>query len=249
MVIFRNIPAFFKLISSLRYLKTYRKNIDEGRASGDIEKEKENIMLSMKDWSPRIIKALGVELNIAGKENLPDKGPAVFVSNHQGYSDILVLCAVIDTVQFGFVAKENLVKMPFYGRWIDRTRGVLIERDDAKAAVKAILKGIDLLKQGFSLVIFPEGTRSKSSKMGTFKKGALKLATKPGVPIIPITLDGTYNIYEATGIIRGAHVDVTIHPAIETKNLDKRAEYDLAGRVEDIVRSGLPPMAEKNSKL
>ena len=243
MVIFRNIPAAIKLITSLRYLKRYKKNIEDAKLSGDTEKERENILLCMKDWSPRITGALGVDLNVTGRENLPTEGPVVFVSNHQSYADILALCASIDTIPFGFIAKEEIKKIPFYGKWLIRIRSVLMKRGDARASLKAILEGIDLINQGFSLLIFPEGTRSKGGPMIHFKKGALKLATKPKVPIVPITLNGTYRLYEETGVMRGAHVDVIIHPAIETKDLDKQAERELSDRVENIIRSGLLPPA------
>ena len=161
MKIFRNIPGAVKVYSNLRYLNGFKREIDDARAKGDQEREMENICYAISTWGDKLSKSLGMDIKVYGKENLPEKGPVVFMSNHQGYADILALCAAIDTVQFGFVAKKELAKIPLYGKWMDRIRSVMMDRDNPKESLKAITKGIGLLKKGYSLVIFPEGTRSK----------------------------------------------------------------------------------------
>ena len=105
--------------------------------------------------------------------------------------------------------------------------------------MKAILEGISYIKDGFSLLIFPEGTRSKGPEMGEFHAGSLKLATKPEVPVIPITIDGSYRAFEDNGIFKGCTVRYTIHEPIETKGMSRDEKAGLAERVEKIVRSGL----------
>ena len=92
-----------------------------------------------------------------------------------------------------------LSKIPIFGKWVTRIRGIYIHRGDARASLKTINEGVEYLKQGFSLVIFPEGTRSRSSAMAEFKHGSFKLATKARVPIVPVTLNGGYHTYEETG--------------------------------------------------
>ena len=174
-----------------------------------------------------------------GREYLPKSGPVVYVSNHQSYADIIVHCAVLDTVQFGFIAKQNLADIPLYGQCIKDIRSVMMNRDDARESLKAIMEAIDLIKKGFSILIFPEGTRSKGHEMAHFKRCSLRLATKPGVPVIPITIDGTYKIYEESGVIRPAKVRYIIHPPIETAGMDRKEASDLAERTEEIVRSAL----------
>src|SRR5690606_26880627 len=123
-------------------------------------------------------------------------------------------------------------KIPGFGNWIKDVRSVFIEREDARASLRAIEEGIGLIRQGFSLVIFPEGTRSRSDQMGEFKKGSLRLATRAGVPVVPVTLDGTYRAFEESGRIRPAAIKVTIHKAIETRDLGKREAGELAEIVE-----------------
>ena len=239
MKIFRNIPGAVKVYSNLRYLNGFKREIDDAKAKGDQEREMENICYAISTWGDKLSKSLGMDIKVYGKENLPEKGPVVFMSNHQGYADILALCAAIDTVQFGFVAKKELAKIPLYGKWMDRIRSVMMDRDNPKESLKAITKGIGLLKKGYSLVIFPEGTRSKGGPMIDFKPGSMKLATKPKVPIIPVSIEGSYKIFEERGIISPGTVKVMFHPAIPTDDLPKDSEKHINDKVHDIIKSGV----------
>ena len=105
-------------------------------------------------------------------------------------------------------------------------------------------EGIRFINDGFSMVICPEGTRSKGPKMGPFMKGAVKLATKPGVPIVPISINGTYHMFEETGVARGARIDVIVHEPIETAAISRREERGLSDKVEQIIRNGVDELAK-----
>jgi 1-acyl-sn-glycerol-3-phosphate acyltransferase len=240
LIILKNILPAIKLYDSLKYISGYKKEIFDARKKGDFEREREYILKSTKRWGDQLVKVYDIQLNIAGKENLPDRGPVVFVANHQGYADIPITCAVLDKFQFGFIAKSNLEKLPAYGKWIENIRSVFIQRDDVRASLRAIDEGVGFIEKGFSLLIFPEGTRSRGGDFGEFKKGSLRLATKPGVPVIPITINGTHRIYEDHGFVKnGAHVDITIHPVIETKGMDRSAANNLSAEVERIIKAGI----------
>ena len=239
MKIIRNIPGIVKAIKALRYLTEYRNNIHKGRETGDREFERENIRLATSIWGKKMLDMFGADLTVVGRENLPKEGPVVYVSNHQGYADIVVLCAALDTIQTGFVAKKELDKVPLYGPWIHEIRSVLIERDNPRESLKAISEGVKNIKMGYSMVIFPEGTRSQGPDIGEFKKGALKLATKPKAPIIPVSIDGSYRCFEKDGYIHGAPIKVMIHPAVPTADLTKEEEQHLSERIQRIVEDGL----------
>lgn len=239
MKILANIPSFIKLVTCLKYLNQHKKDIEAAKAAGDFVKEREYILSATSLWGPMVFKMFDSKVNVTGLENLPEEGPVVFVGNHQGYADIIAYCAAFKKFQFGFIAKDELAKIPLYGEWIRRIRSVFIERDDARASLKAINDGIKLIEQGYSLVIFPEGTRSKGPEPGEFKKGSLKLATKPGVPIIPVSLDGSYKFFEETGKITPAEVNIIVHPPIETKGLDRKEEKALTEKVEAIIIEGV----------
>lgn len=239
MKIFANIPGAVKLITCLKYLRPHKMAIEEAKAEGDTSKEREYILKATSKWGRMVMDMFGSKVNVKGIENLPDNGPVVFVGNHQGYADIFAYCAALTKFQFAFVAKDDLAKIPLYGEWIKRIRSVFIERGDARASLKAINKGIEYIEQGFSLVIFPEGTRSKGSKPGEFKKGSLKLATKPGVPIVPISINGTYKMFEEEGYLKGANIDIIVHEPIETKGMSRKEEKELTEKVENIILGGL----------
>ena len=191
MNIFLNFPSLIKTLTNLRFLNKYKKGIIEARKEGNNEKEREFILKATSTWGKKLSASFKTNLVVIGRENLPKQGPVVYVSNHQGYADIIALCAALDSIQFGFVTKENLDKVPFYGQWILRIRSVIMNRGEPREAIKAISQGIKNINQGFSMLIFPEGTRSLGPEMNDFKKGALKLATKPKVPVIPISLNKT----------------------------------------------------------
>lgn len=224
---------------NLRHLRPYHYKIKGFRDVEDYVKEREEILNSTTTWGRGIVKKYKIKLNVTGLENVPE-GPVLFVSNHQGYADIPIFCAVINDKQIGFVAKNSLGKIPVFGEWIRDIRSIFIERDDPRSSLKTIEEGITLLQNGFSLVIYPEGTRSRGPQMGEFKKGSLRLATKSGVPVVPVTLNGTYHVYEDLGYVHsGATVDFYIHPAIETKELTKLEANNLAERVEEIIKTKL----------
>lgn len=239
MKIFANIPGAWKLVRCLKYLKKNKQMIQQTREAGDFEEERKWILKSSSSWGPYVLKTFGSTLSLKGIENLPDKGPVVFVGNHQGYADIFTYCAAFRKFQFGFVAKKELSRIPFYGKWIERIRSVFIEREDPRASLEAINRGVEYIKNGFSLVIFPEGTRSKGPVPAPFQKGAIKLATKPGVPIIPVSIDGTYKMFEEGGVLKAADIKMIVHEPIETKGLSRKEEKELSEKVEKIVVDGI----------
>jgi 1-acyl-sn-glycerol-3-phosphate acyltransferase len=224
---------------NLRHLRPYHFKIKKYRDIDDYEKEREQILNSTIAWGVHIMKKFKVDLKVTGLENVPE-GPVLFVSNHQGYADIPVYCAVFNRKQIGFVAKSSLGKIPVFGEWIRDIRSVFIERDDARSSLKTMEEGADLLSKGFSLVIYPEGTRSKGPAPGEFRKGALRLGIKAEVPIVPVTLNGTYHLYEEMGYPKpGATVQFHVHPAIPTKGLSKSEANALPEKVEEIILTKL----------
>ncbi len=238
MNILRNVPFLIWFCGFLRTIHPNKLEIKRYRDEGDWEKERREILKVENKWGEAQVKKVGITLNVSKSEPLPE-GPVVFVSNHQSYWDIPIYFAAIREKQFGFVAKENLGKIPLFGSWIADIRSVFIKRDDARASLRAIEEGVGLLKKGYSLVIFPEGTRSKGAGMGEFKKGSLRLAVKAEVPIVPVTLNGTYRAYEEKGYVRPAVIDFSIHPAIFTKGMSRSEVADMSERVEEIIRGGL----------
>ena len=244
MKIIPNIPAGMKVLGDVIHYNKYKKKIDNAKASGDMEEERRMILEATSGFGPKIMEQFGVDLRVHGEENIPDAGPVVIMLNHQSYADIPVMFAVFRKFQFGFVAKRYLAKAPILGAWMPRIRSVFIENEDPREALKAINQGIDYIKDGFSMAICPEGTRSKGPTVGPFMRGAIKLATKPGVPIVPVALNGTYHLLEETGAVTPARVDVKVFPPIETAGISRKEEKEIADRVEALIREGVAQLIE-----
>lgn len=244
---------FFKNIDGIRIISTsilsevkYIKQIAKAVESEDIQLEKELIIKATKDWTRKVVKSMKMDINVINKELLPEDGPVLYVANHQSYADIFIFIHAIPH-QIGFIAKSDLKKIPFFKGWVERIRSVYIDRKDIKSSLKSINTGSELLKKGYSLVIFPEGTRSHSREMAHFKPGALKLATKANARIIPVTLDGGYKTFEEKKeITKGVHIDMLIHPFIDTADLTRNELAELPNRVEKIIRDGLDTIKEIN---
>ncbi len=186
------------------------------------------------------IKLTGSKIHVIGTENIPKDRACLFVSNHQSHIDIGIFLGYIDTVK-GFVSKAELSKLPIGNRWMKEIGCVFLDRADIKKSAKAINEAMQNLQNGHSMIIFPEGTRSKSSEMAEFKAGSFKLATKPKVPIVPVTIDGSYKILEDNKfpLIKAHDVYVTVHPPIFTENLSKEETAELPGKVQKIVASAI----------
>ncbi|MGL5764342.1 MAG: lysophospholipid acyltransferase family protein, partial [Sarcina sp.] len=139
-----------------------------------------------------------------------------------------------------FIAKKELENIPMISEWMRFMQCIFMDRSNLRKSASAIIDGIKILKSGQSLVIFPEGTRSKGGPMAEFKAGSFKLATKPKLPIVPVTIDGSYKIMEANNNrIKPANVDLYIHKPIFTDSLSKEDEANLHNTVADIIRSKL----------
>lgn len=239
MNIIGNIPSIFKAVKNYQILEKHRKTILKAQEEGDQATEMKHISEATSTWAAKMCEDFKVEIEVTGRENLPKEGPVVYMANHQGYGDIVALFKELNTFQFGFIAKKELAKLPLYGKWMPITNSIAMDRGNPRASLKAISDGAKLLKEGYSLAIFPEGTRSKGPDMNEFKAGAMKLATKAKAPIIPITIDDSYKVYEETGIFIPGKIKLMIHPAIETKDLTKEEEKHLSDKVFNIINDGL----------
>lgn len=188
-----------------------------------------------KKWARSLVKLAGVTVATTGEEKIPTEGSVLFVSNHQGNFDIPILLGYINKPK-GFIAKVELLKLPLIRTWMTHMKCVFMDRSDIRQSLKVINQAAGYLKEGYSMVIFPEGTRSKSESLGEFKPGSLKLAVKAGVPIVPITIHGSYKIMEENGfIIKPAHVEITISDPIPTAGLTKEQAAELPERVREII--------------
>ncbi|MCL2493058.1 MAG: 1-acyl-sn-glycerol-3-phosphate acyltransferase [Clostridiales bacterium] len=226
------------ILTTLVPIRRNAREIDRARAEGDDAREQEWILRSLNYWGPCLFRHYKVRAEVSGDLDLPDGG-VLFVSNHEGFGDIPLFMEAIRTKQFGFVAKEELSRIPVFNKWITRIRSLMLVRGDTKETLRVFAEGEDMLRRRFSLVIFPEGHRSRGGPMQPFQKGSLRLALRARVPIVPVSLKGSWERFEAHGFPRAGVIRFHVHPAIETKDVAKSEEGALAERVETIIRSKL----------
>ena len=154
--------------------------------------------LRMVQWAFRVILFIcGTRLTIIGEENVPKDQPVLYIGNHRSYFDIIITYSRCPRLT-GYVAKDSMKKVPLLSVWMSRLHCLFINRSDVKEALKTILAGIDNIKNGISMCIFPEGTRNKTEDlMLPFKEGSFKMAEKTGCLIVPMAISGSADILEA----------------------------------------------------
>lgn len=201
----------------------------------DIKKKDELVYRSVRKWARALVWLAGGKISVIGEENIPRDSSVVFISNHQGDFDVPIFLGYIDKPK-AFIAKMETRKIPLISSWMKNMNCVFMDRKNIRQSVQAINEGAEILRQGYSLVIFPEGTRSKGDTMGEFKHGSFKLATKSGVPIIPVTIKGSYKMLEQYKfIIRPAKVEVVISKPIETSELTREEIRMLPEMVKETI--------------
>ena len=194
-----------------------------------------------KYFSGGVLWLSGIKLEVTGLENFDKNKTYVFVSNHSSQFDIVVLQKTIPN-RMAMIFKKELAKIPFFGWQLAMGPYVMIDRENYEKALKSIEEAKEKMeKQNISIVVFAEGTRSKTGEIQPFKRGAFRLATQVGYPIIPTTIvgsnkimpKGTYRLKR--GIIK-VHFDKPI-PAEGIKS--RQEEIDVMNRVRDIVVQNL----------
>jgi 1-acyl-sn-glycerol-3-phosphate acyltransferase len=169
-------------------------------------------------WALILISLIGCKVDVTGRENIPREGGVCFVSNHDGYFDIVLLLAYCGR-PIGFVAKKELLFLPFINIWIYMIGGLFIDRGAIRKAVKTINRGVRRIQSGGGMIIFPEGHRSKGRGLLPFHPGSLKLATMAEAPIVPTAISGSYDVFEKTGRVSRSSIKLAFCPPVFTVDL------------------------------
>ena len=189
-------------------------------------------------WARGILFASRIKVTVNGLANIDPTQSYVYMSNHQSNFDIPVLLACLP-VQFRWLAKAELFKIPIFGRAMRGAGYVEIDRFNQQSAFKSINEAAAKMKNGVSVMIFPEGTRSRDGKIKSFKKGGFVMAVDAGVPIVPIILRGTWNIMAKSSLrIKTGEVSLNIEPPIATTDYTRENKDDLIKSVHAVIREG-----------
>ncbi|MBQ0049830.1 MAG: 1-acyl-sn-glycerol-3-phosphate acyltransferase [Bacteroidales bacterium] len=191
-------------------------------------------------WSWVIIRVLLLPVSIQGKEHLDRKTSYVFVSNHQGFFDIFLVYAFLGQ-PFRWMMKKSLRKMPFVGRACEDAGHIFVDKSGPKAIQKTYENARKILQGGTSVVVFPEGSRTFTGHMGVFKKGAFQLADELQLPVVPITVNGPFDVLSRTAKIIDWHpLHMTIHAPIMPKGKGSENQKQTMQEAYDTIMSALP---------
>lgn len=174
-------------------------------------------------------------IKVIGKEKLNKKQSYIFVANHQGAYDIFLISGFLGQ-PIKWVMKQSLRKIPFVGIACEAAGFIFVDNSSPKAAARTIEKAEERLKNGASIAIFPEGSRTQTGKMDRFKKGAYQMALDLKLPIVPITINGSYEVMPINTYLINPHkMELIIHDPIPTKDIEIENLRDAAVKIGGLI--------------
>jgi 1-acyl-sn-glycerol-3-phosphate acyltransferase len=186
-------------------------------------------------WGKTALLANRVKVRIEGMEHLNGKGPYIFMSNHQGYYDIFALLGHLP-YQFKWLAKKELFSIPFFGWTMAAVGYIRIDRGGTRDTVKAMNEAAQKIRDGMSVVIFPEGSRSPDGSIQPFKKGGFSLAIKSKVPIVPISISGSRDIMPKDRLTAtSGKIQMFVDHPIEIQHLSLKDREALMMKVRETI--------------
>lgn len=193
-------------------------------------------------WARSMIRTAGGTVSVEGLENMPEE-PAVYVSNHRSYFDIPLVLGYLGDDTKPLVAKKEIGKIPLIRAWMEELHCVFLDRDNPREAIKNIKEAEYWVAEGYSMVVFPEGTRTKDGYLGEFKPGAFKIAQNNKVPVVPFCMKDTDKLMGRDNLwIHPAHVAIKVLPPIDTEDYTRADWKNLPKLAEEKVREGLEAM-------
>lgn len=181
----------------------------------------------------------GSKIDVIGFENVPKDETVLYVANHRSYFDILLTYCRCPGLT-GYVAKDSMEKIPLLSLWMKRLYCLFLNRTDIRQGLKTILTGVQQMKNGISMCIFPEGTRNTGEKLLPFKEGSLKMAEKTGCAIIPIAITNSADIFENHfPKIRPTHVTLQYGEPIYPGKLSKEEKKFLGAYTQKVIQDML----------
>ena len=195
----------------------------------------------LKKLSERIVKASKIDLEVvyldekAYKKMKLEDG-IVVVANHASNLDIPVIVTAL-SIPVGFVAKKEMENWPFYSMWMKLSKCIFLDRSNPREGIKSIRKAVDIVKQGYPTVIFPEGERTLTGEIGNFKKGSFKLATETNGIILPLTIDGTFFVQNRKSILMKPNrkVRLTVGKPIDLRKINQENSKNISEIVRELV--------------
>jgi 1-acyl-sn-glycerol-3-phosphate acyltransferase len=194
-----------------------------------------------KIWAHIMLKVTGVHPTIRNREKIVKGRSYIIISNHQSEYDILAIVTTLG-IQFRWIIKMELRKVPMFGYALYISRNIYIDRGAGEKAMESIRDGLDRLPDGVSVMFFAEGTRSEDGSIQPFKKGGFIMALEKGIPILPVTVNGSRKVLPKKSLIfRPGPIEVVVSDPIDTKGYTKEQLQELVDRTRDVIIAQFNP--------
>ena len=206
-----------------------------------------NLIIIISRWALKLgEKILGVQLEVSGLENIDKKSAYVFMANHLSFLDGPLLFMLIPQ-PVRVILKKEAFRLPVIGQGMRQLKFIPVDRKKLRGGRRSIDRAARLIKEkGFSFLIFPEGTRSRDGKIQTFKRGGFFLAVNSQVPIVPISIKGTYELMpRGSFFVKKGAIKVLFHSPFSVDGYNKSNLKTLMEKIKEIIRSGLEPDKRK----
>ncbi len=227
---------FGKLVSSLVKFNPQLKIAKNLKETKEWHEYKPFVDQQVYDWLNPLIDMAGVEFVVEGKEKVPTNEPVIYTPNHEGLFDIPAVILGAPAVPV-FMAKKEIASFPLVKDWMWVMDCVFVDRKNKTQARSSLHDAIEMVKKGRSIVVFPEGTRSKNGQLGKFKGGAMKIAMETGAKIVPVYLEGTRACFEETGNVTSGSIKVRFLDPIVTEGLTKEEFFEMPGKLREIIQA------------
>jgi len=210
-------------------------------------KAPDKVSYPMVGWALKVVMWLaGTKMTILGEENIKQDEAVLYVGNHRGFFDVVATYPILMR-PCGFLAKAEFVKVPGLNIWMYLLHCIFLDRKDIKQGLKCILKCIDMVKEGISVTVFPEGTRARGDvEIQEFHEATMKIATKTGCPIVPMVINNTNAVFEDhLPFIKKAHIIIEFLEPIHIQDLSAEEKKNIGA----YTREKIVAAYEKNKEL
>lgn len=201
---------------------------------------KRGFLYSVIVWGKLLCYATLSGVTVKGRENINPRESYVFVSNHQGAFDVFLIYGFLHS-NFRWIMKKELRQIPLVGKLCEMIGHIFIDRTSMHSIMESLERAKKSLSNGVSVVVFPEGSRTHTGKVGSFKRGAYQLAIDLQIPIVPLTIDGAFEVLNRdSNVMSPGHFNLTIHPPISTEGLTQADINRLINETRTTIISALP---------
>jgi 1-acyl-sn-glycerol-3-phosphate acyltransferase len=194
-----------------------------------------------RGWAWIMVRVTGVRLSIRNRERIREGQSYIIISNHQSLYDILAIVLTLG-IQFRWIIKKEVLKVPLFGYALYASRNIFIDRSDREKSVQSIHKGFNRLPEGVSVLFFAEGTRSPDETVRDFKKGGFVMAVERGLPILPLTVNGSRRVLKKGDLVfHPGPIEVVVGEPIDTTGYDRDSLRQLMDRTREVILGNRNP--------